>query len=214
MARRKVNFRAMHVVMIDDIGTKVPHSQIAVEPSVLVETSPDNFQAWYFLQRPERDRLRAELLIDRMIGAGLTKDAKDPGMRGVTRYGRLPVGRNGKPTYVQRLGAAFVQRVVVWQLERLISLDSLAQAYGLDLTPEPARVLRLPRPRKSADGSSSRILRSSACIARLAIWKTPIELSAHGCTSTPDRTRRELFTSVHRTTMLGGVASSVTTATA
>lgn len=149
--RRKANFAAMHVVMVDDIGTKVPKSRIALEPSVLVETSPDNYQAWYFLDPPETERARAELLIDRMIAAGLSTDAKDPGMRGVTRYGRLPVGRNGKPAYAERLGGPFVQRVAVWQLERRFSLDSIAQAYRLDLTPEPARIRSITRPSKRPD---------------------------------------------------------------
>jgi hypothetical protein len=143
--RRKANFGAMHVVMVDDIGTKVPENHIVLEPSVLVETSPDNYQGWYFLDKPEPDRGRAELLIDRMIEAGLTKDASDPGMRGVTRYGRLPIGQNGKHAYVQRLGAPFKQRVAIWQLDRRVSMEGLAAAYDLDLTPKaPAARRRVP----------------------------------------------------------------------
>lgn len=149
--RRKANFAAMHVVMIDDVGTKVPKERVRLEPSVLVETSPENFQAWYFLDPPEPIRERAELLVDRMIAAGLSADAKDPGMRGVTRYGRLPIGRNAKPAYVERLGAPFVQRVAIWRLGKRFSLNAVADAYGLNLAPEPRRHRAAPRPSKGAE---------------------------------------------------------------
>lgn len=149
--RRKSNFGGMHAVMVDDVGTKVPKERIALEPSVLVETSPDNFQAWYFLDPPEVDRGRAELLVDKMIQAGLSADAKDPGMRGVTRYGRLPIGVNAKPTVVARLGKPFVQRVVVWRPETRFSLDSIAEAYGLNLSCPPARPRGRPRPARHVE---------------------------------------------------------------
>jgi hypothetical protein len=143
--RRKANFAAMYTVMVDDIGTKVAPERIAMEPSVQVETSPGNAQAWYFLDPPELDPIRADLLLMRMIASGLCADARDPGMRGVTRYGRLPIGRNGKGVYVERLGKPFVQRVTRWQPDRRVPLDDLARAYGLDLTPAP-KPRRKPRP--------------------------------------------------------------------
>lgn len=149
--RRKANFAAMHVVMIDDIGTKVPRYRIILDPSVLVETSPGNFQAWYFLDPPETNPARGDLLVKRMIAAGLSIDAKDPGMRGVTRYGRLPVGCNAKAVYVQSLGGPFVQKVESCNLERYVSLDEIAGAYQLDLTPEAPRIYRSPSPPITAD---------------------------------------------------------------
>ena len=139
--RRKANFSAMRAVMVDDVGTKVPLERISLPPSVLVETSPGNFQAWYFLEPPEQDPVRADLLVKRMIAAGLTADAKDPGMRGVTRYGRLPTGRNSKAVYVERLGHPFVQRVAVWQPDRRYAVEALAKAFNLSLHPEPVRHL-------------------------------------------------------------------------
>jgi hypothetical protein len=154
--RRKANFTAMHAVMVDDIGTKVPADKLVLEPSVMVETSPDNFQAWYFLDPPEVDPIRADLILKRMIAAGLTADAKDPGMRGVTRYGRLPIGINGKAIYVERLGSAFLQQVKVWKPDRRTSLEVIAGAYGLSLEPEPSVTFR---PRSAADALASLIPR-------------------------------------------------------
>lgn len=131
--RRKDNFGRMHLAMVDDVGTKVSFDKLALPPSAIVETSPDNYQAWYFLNPPEADRLRAERLIDGMVASGLTADASDPGMKGVTRYGRLPVGVNGKAKYVEKLGSPFVQLVTAWSPRLRYSVDEIADAYGVDM---------------------------------------------------------------------------------
>jgi len=138
--RRKDCFAGMYIVMIDDVGTKVPFDKLVLPPTCLVETSPGNFQAWYFLKAPERDRHRAETLVKGMIASGLTADGADPGMSGVTRYGRLPVGVNGKGKYVEHLGHPFVQRVAVWSPDQRYSIDEIADAYGVNL-----QVTRTPR---------------------------------------------------------------------
>lgn len=140
--RGKNYFSAMHVVMIDDIGTKIMTNKIVLKPSVLVETSPGNFQGWYFLAQPLRNALIAAALINGMIENGLTTDSKDPGMRGVTRYGRLPVGINGKQKYVEQLGKPFVQRVTHWSPETTYSVEEIASAYGVDLNSTSAKKLQ------------------------------------------------------------------------
>jgi hypothetical protein len=151
--RRKGNFGHMHLVMVDDVGTKIPFDKLALPPSALVETSPGNFQAWYFLNPPEPDRARAEHLIDGMITGGLTADATDPGMKGVTRYGRLPVGINGKEKYVKKLGHSFVQRVAIWSPYTRYSVEQIAIAFGVDMavietrnTTRRRRLRKLPVP--------------------------------------------------------------------
>lgn len=96
--RRKASFAAMLAVMIDDPGTKIDLEKIALEPSVWLETSPGNFQAWYFLTEPVTDRKKAESVLNALIASGLTDDGKDPGMAGVTRYGRVPESINNKST--------------------------------------------------------------------------------------------------------------------
>ena len=148
--RRKQNFSAMHVVMVDDVGTKIDHNKLALPPSALVETSPANFQAWYFLSQPERDRQKAEALIKGMIASGLTSDGADPGMNGVTRYGRLPVGVNGKAKYVEKLGGPFIQRVATWSPELRYSIDEIANAYGVTMT-MPAKRCTTGRMRSRKD---------------------------------------------------------------
>lgn len=145
--RRKACFSGLFMVMVDDVGTKVPFGKLLIEPTCLVETSPGNYQAWYFLSEPERDRGRAEGLIKGMIANGLTADGSDPGMNGVTRYGRLPVGVNGKAKYVDDAGNPFVQRVAHWAPHVSYSLDAIAAAYSVALDQPLATK---PRPMRKA----------------------------------------------------------------
>lgn len=133
--RRKILFSALHCVMIDDLGTKLPMSDLKMEPTVLIETSPGNFQAWLFLEQPITTLIGAETLIEQMIAAGISAEL-DPGMRGVTRVARLPVGANGKIKYRSADGAVWKQRVAKASLELRYTPEQIAAAYGLDLTPK------------------------------------------------------------------------------
>lgn len=105
--RRKANFAGLHLVMIDDLGTKIGWGSIALSPSYTLETSPGNYQCGYLLVEPVADRALAEATIDAMVAQGLATDGKDPGMKGVTRYGRLPWGINNKPALVAEHGQPF-----------------------------------------------------------------------------------------------------------
>jgi hypothetical protein len=150
--RRKANFARLHAVMLDDLGdgpgAKLPMRHADRLPvSALVETSPRNYQAWLFLE-PSTDtgsRERAELLIDCMIAQGLAADT-DPGMSGVTRYGRLPVGVNGKTRYLDK-GRPFSVRLARWSPDHRFTVAEVAHAFGLDLTAPAGRQRTLPTPR-------------------------------------------------------------------
>ena len=57
--RRTETFGAGLALMVDDVGTKVdPEVVRGVPPTARVETSPNNEQWWYMLDRPERDAAR------------------------------------------------------------------------------------------------------------------------------------------------------------
>ncbi len=141
--RRKSHFSAMHCVMVDDVGVKVADRAIALPFTVEVETSPGNRQGWYRLDPPIADRALGELLIARMVAAGLTADRRDPGMKGCTRYGRLPVGSNSKPKVIAASGAAWRHLVTEYRPRLSYAVEEIAEAYGLDLAPPPARVVTL-----------------------------------------------------------------------
>jgi hypothetical protein len=146
LRRRKSEFVEMHVAMVDDVGTKVRADKLVLRPSALIETSPGNFQACYFLASDGDSRCRAtcERLIDRMIEAGLAINSKDPGMAGVTRYARLPVGTNQKHAYIERLGHPFQVRLAYLEPTRHYAISQMAEAYKLDMTERRARAPVVP----------------------------------------------------------------------
>lgn len=133
--RRKANFAACHLIMVDDVGTKIQAWEIALEPSYKLETSPGNYQYGYILDLPVTDGALVARVIDAMVAQGLATDGKDPGMKGVTRYGRLPIGRNTKAKYVEQLGGLpFVQQLEEWDPDRRFTLSQIIEEFELDLS--------------------------------------------------------------------------------
>jgi hypothetical protein len=127
--RRKSQFVALNVVMLDDLGGKVPIERLTLEPTWLLETSPGNHQAGYLLAAPLTDGLAADHLMDGIVQAGLC----DPGANGPrARLARLPVGSNGKHQ------PAFPCRLVCWSPELRYSVSDLIAGLQLEMTP-PAR---------------------------------------------------------------------------
>lgn len=121
-------FAAGRALMVDDIGTKVPFTVLdQVTPTAIVETSPKNYQAWYFLASPETDAWRFDALIAAFI-RGRLLDGTDPGMAGVNRVGRLPGFVNGKPQHDR-----FRVLLVEAEWERRYTVDDLLRGFGLEI---------------------------------------------------------------------------------
>mgnify|MGYP001825377346 CR=1 FL=1 len=100
--RRKNLFEACYCVVLDDVREKLDEQQAAKlpAPSWILETSPGSEQWGYILEEPETRRERIDNLHDGLIKSDLAPDSKDPGMRGVTRFVRLPEGWNRKTKYL------------------------------------------------------------------------------------------------------------------
>ena len=158
--RRKALFARLHLVMVDDLGTKVPLGLVRLPLSALVETSPRNYQGWYFVtpSAASDEEPVAVRLIEALVEAGLTADGSDPGMKGTTRFGRLPVGINAKRKYIEQLGAPFRVRVDTWEPQRRYTVEEIAAAYRLDL---------IPRQRVIAPVSPSAITQRAGSFVRL-----------------------------------------------
>ena len=135
--RRRAEFLACYVFLIDDVGTKVPEAVAArlPPPSYKLETSPGNWQWGYFMPwgEPEVVRERVERLQDQFIKVGLGEEASDPGMKGVTRLGRLPGGTNTKAKYRDEAGNPWLCRMTYWAPNQRYTLDALAASFGIDL---------------------------------------------------------------------------------
>lgn len=134
-ARRKELFLATYVIVVDDVHEKVPaeRAQRLPYPSYRLETSPGNEQWGYLLSAPSWSRDEVDNLLDGLISQGLNPDGTDPGMKGVTRYVRLPEGSNTKTKYVEQLGHPFKCRMLEWRPDLRYTLADLAKGYGVDL---------------------------------------------------------------------------------
>lgn len=122
--RKKSQFHALHAVMLDDLGSKIPFERLTLEPSWMLETSPGNFQVGYILQEPISESKLADQLMNSIVQAGLC----DPGANGPTaRLARLPVAINGKhePPFKCRLG--------LWVPENRYSVQELINGLQLEL---------------------------------------------------------------------------------
>jgi hypothetical protein len=100
VGRKKDDFRAGLCLMVDDLGTGAgSHFPLAMvtsvlEPSALVETSPNNFQAIYFFDKPLYDRHSFNTLIKAFIHVVFS--GQDPGQDDINRIFRIPFGTNSK----------------------------------------------------------------------------------------------------------------------
>ena len=145
--RRKENFAGGLLLMIDDLGdgpgAKFPLGLIeALAPTALVETSPDNFQAIYMFDRLVEDIKVFDALIRAFIEKAFLSD--DPGMAGVNRVFRPPIGINGKPKY----GGDFNVRLAKFEPSARYSVDDICRAFGLELVLHHG----LPRDERMTDG--------------------------------------------------------------
>ena len=111
-------------MMLDDIGTK---SKIPpLEPTWILETSPDNFQYGYaFSEQPTKGEFTAA--VKAIAAAGYT----DAGATNAVRNVRLPGSINLKPGRDN-----FKARLVEFHPERDFTLDDICTALGV--TPAPA----------------------------------------------------------------------------
>ena len=78
-------------------------------------------------------RDRVDNLLDGLVSQGLAPDGTDPGMKGVTRYVRLPEGYNTKANNVDVNGNPFKCQMVEWEPCRKVSMEQLADAFDIDL---------------------------------------------------------------------------------
>lgn len=130
--RQKVLFERAGCIVVDDVGTKVTDTARLPPPSWRLETSPDNEQWGYILEDPNASQERVSGLLSAMVANGLCPDGKDPGMKGVTRYVRLPEGSNLKLSLLKKLGpAGWRCRLQEWQPERKFTVNELMRPFGI-----------------------------------------------------------------------------------
>ena len=141
--RRKALFLRTRVIVLDDVKEKLSMDAVGrlPEPSWVLETSPGSEQWGYTLTEPCSDRGRVENLLDGLVSNGLAPDGRDPGMKGATRYVRLPEGYNTKASKMVD-GKPFKCIMKEWYPERTCTMEALAAPFNvnLDIVRREARV--------------------------------------------------------------------------
>ncbi len=128
---KKENFKGLHCLLLDDIGTKVNSDQLkGFELSALIETSPGNYQGLIILEHPITDVDEAANLQKSLIAANLC----DPGASGLSRWARLPMGINGKDKYKDENGQVFNCKLVEWRPEKRYTPEQIKVALKLPVT--------------------------------------------------------------------------------
>ncbi|MGB0467726.1 MAG: DUF5906 domain-containing protein [Pontibacterium sp.] len=133
--RRKNLYYRTPVIVLDDVREKldIEEAQKLPEPAWILETSGGSEQWGYILDTPESDRGRVENLLDGLVANGLAPGGRDPGMKGVTRYVRLPEGVNNKASKLVD-GQPFKCQLIGWNPERRTTLEDLAAPFQVDLS--------------------------------------------------------------------------------
>ncbi len=132
--RRKALFRQTHCIVLDDVKEKLSlgQAQKLPQPSWILETSVGSEQWGYILNTPCTDRSRVENLLDGLVANGLAPGGKDPGMKGVTRYVRLPEGTNGKSSKLIN-GVARQCVMLTWNPFNTVTMEQLAEPFVVNL---------------------------------------------------------------------------------
>lgn len=147
LRRLMANLRRCHVIVLDDIGTKIPWEKFAGKPAFhyVMETSPGNFQIGLKFKGTLEE---AQVLIEALIEAGYS----DPGARDVHRLVRLPGSQNFKfmPPFTARITEAATD-------EPAWTFKELCEEYGL--TPREPTSLRATKRTWSGDTGGDVILK-------------------------------------------------------
>ncbi len=147
--RRKALFMATYVIVADDVAEKIPVEQanLLPPPSYKLQSSNGSEQWGWILDHPCTDRAVVENLLDGLVEKGLAPSGKDPGMKGVTRFIRLPNSKNTKASRIAENGGIPPDVYITeWSPERTVSMEALAIPFGINL--------QAPRRDARVDGAS------------------------------------------------------------
>ena len=137
-ARKKELFERQFVFPVDDVATKINEGalRLTMPPATYeLETSPGNFQFGYKLIGAA-DARKLAAVVDAIVGnKTINPPGTDPGMKGVTRVARLPVGSNNKEKVRKANGGkGWPHRLWVWEPSRAYTIEELADWLDVDLS--------------------------------------------------------------------------------
>lgn len=163
---------AIHVIVLDDIGTKVKKKlkKLMLLPSWVTETSPGNYQVGYILETPCMDLDLYDSVIKALVKAGWT----DPGSSGSTRWFRMPFGVNTKVEHLTDNGAAPKVRLKKWHPERRYSIEQIINTFELNIVSHKTHSTSINNEKRNDPVLSA--------IKDAGLWKSELEPGKHDMT--------------------------------
>tara|TARA_R110000764_G_scaffold1490_1_gene5915 strand:+ start:2511 stop:4889 length:2379 start_codon:yes stop_codon:yes gene_type:complete len=133
--RAKDLFDACFVIVADDVREKLPVEMVEKLPlpTYKMHSSSGSEQWGWVLSEPCESRDMVDNLLDGLVAKGLAPTGRDPGMKGVTRYVRLPEGVNSKSSRLVD-GAPFQCYISEWNPLLNYPIESLAAVFDIDLS--------------------------------------------------------------------------------
>lgn len=153
--RGESSFARGHGFFIDDVGNgkgskgglllETVESMLA--PTAVVETSPNNFQCWYFFEEPIQNMRLFKSFLYSFVDQVLEGAGGDVTIKDVARYGRIPIGYNNKRLadgsykYADENGQPFRVRLVYADYTRRYSIDEISKAFHFEIAVQRPKVI-------------------------------------------------------------------------
>jgi hypothetical protein len=173
--RGEASFGHGLALMVDDVGTgkgskgglSLDAIRGILDPTAIVETSPGNFQVWYFLDQPCADMALFKAFLVGFVTGVLVDKGGDTTIRDVSRYGRMPVGVNNKRDTAGQLkyGPNCRVRLVHTDYTRRYSIAHIAARFGFEVV-KPVAKRRSDSELASLDAENY----FNALWLRMAVW--------------------------------------------
>ncbi|CAG4916203.1 DNA-primase RepB domain-containing protein [Paraburkholderia saeva] len=162
-------------LMVDDLGTgtgskgSVEYYERTLPPTVVVQTSPGNFQLWYFLDRPEPSKAKFKAFLYGFVANVLKRGNKgDTTIKDVARLGRMPCGWNNKRTKQNgpfKYGEPFPVHLQFADYSRRYAIDEIARSFDFDIVIPPERVQTFDRTEYETEAYWLLLAAEEICVA-------------------------------------------------
>lgn len=153
--RGESGFAKGHGFFVDDVGNgtgskgdmSLDWLKAKLSPTAIVETSPNNYQCWYFFDEVVYDMAYYKAFLYCFVESVLEGAGGDVTIKDVCRYGRLPIGYNNKRLpdgslkYPDDNGNPFKVRLVEANYSHRYDPQVIAEAFGFEIVQRRARLV-------------------------------------------------------------------------
>lgn len=155
--RGEASFARGHGFFIDDVGDGIGSKgnmsldwvKSKLKPTAVVETSPGNYQCWYFFDEPVTEMVYFKAFLGCFVEFVLEGAGGDVTIKDIARYGRIPIGINNKRLkenggfkYKDASGNPFRVRLVEADYTLRYSIPDISLAFKFDvIVPKRKRVI-------------------------------------------------------------------------